>query len=370
MAEEAAMDDAYVFTEADAAAAQPEEMPSGRTEIVQDNRGEIVPQHTLWVGNIPPNINSEQISAVLSQGHGHGTILRVEVSLRRLLGSGAQEKLCDCVQLFRREAKPPSPTFALATCITPAAAHMVKCFSDGCEVALRGTGADPLRLKVLWAMQYPTLRIDCVPLQLKENEFTEIFKQFGDVQSACLGKHCVTGKPQGHGYVTFGRRFSAAVTLDILQENLFCLPGSHQPVAASMFRWPEVTSVVFDSSFGGVSAPSHLSQPGCLEWEYNVQWRELLHRQRSRLRALQRTHLLQNTALRAAQQSLYFSRASRAKAVLLRGEDAPPDQHEARADAVLPKAPPACAVPCAQAILEAYAPVPVGSGPPEHPPGQ
>jgi len=240
---------------------------------------------------------------------------------------------------------------------------MVKVCSDGVEVALKGTGSAPRRLKVLWALQHAALRIDCVPLTLSQSDFQGIFGKFGDVYSALLSTHCVNGDSQGHGYVTFGHRFSAAVALDVLQENLFCLPGSQQPVAASMFQWPEITSVVFDSSFGGVAAPAHLSQPGCLEWEYNVQWRELLHRQRCRLAALQRTHLLECTALRASQQGLYLSRAARAKTAVLVGEEGPPAQHTARAEAVLPKAPPACAVPHAQGITAVYAPAPPAEAP-------
>jgi hypothetical protein len=251
------------------------------------------------------------------------------------------------------------------TCITPAAAHQVKVDSDGCEVSLKGSASPAKKLKVLWAMHHATLRIDCVPLQLTAFEFNKIMVHFGDVQSTSLATHCVTGERLGHGYVTFSHRFAAAVTLDILQENLFCLPGSHQPVAASMFQWPEVTSVVFDSSFGGLAAPAHMSQPGSWEWGFNVQWRALRHRQRCRLAALQRTHLLEATALRAAQQSLFLARAARAKGGVLRGQEAPPSQLQEATDAMLPKAPPACAVPYAREVGEVYAAPPVeGATPP------
>jgi len=112
---------------------------------------------------------------------------------------------------------------------------MVKASTDGCEVGLKGTGSAARRLKVLWAMQHAALRIDCVPLQLSEEDFLGIFSKLGDVQGAVLARHCVTKAPQGHGYVTFGHRFSAAVALDVLQENLFCLPGLQRPVTVSTF---------------------------------------------------------------------------------------------------------------------------------------
>lgn len=83
-----AMDDDYVFTDADAALAAAsaaeageagEQSVGGALPVVEDDRGVIVPQHTLWVGNIPANVNSEQIAAILSREHAHGTVLQVEV---------------------------------------------------------------------------------------------------------------------------------------------------------------------------------------------------------------------------------------------------------------------------------------------------
>ena len=84
------MDDDYVFTDADAALAAQADTEntdgaaaaSGNTarEVVLDDRGVIVPQHTLWIGSVPANMNSEQLSAVLSHGHAHGTVVQVEVS--------------------------------------------------------------------------------------------------------------------------------------------------------------------------------------------------------------------------------------------------------------------------------------------------
>lgn len=124
-----------------------------------------------------------------------------------------------------------------------------------------------------------------------------------------------------------------------------------------------------------MAAPAHLSQPGCLEWEYNVQLRELLHRQRCRLTALRRSHLLQSTALAAFQQSVYLKGvAKRDTAALLRGTEHSTEQQEAQVELLLPKAPPAHAVPHAQSIAVVYAPPPptgeAGAQPPSPTPQQ
>ncbi len=85
------MDDDYVFTDADAALAAQSDAAAAKDnaaaagsdtagrQLVEDDRGVIVPQHTLWVGNVPANMNSEQLAAVLSSSHTHGTVLQVEV---------------------------------------------------------------------------------------------------------------------------------------------------------------------------------------------------------------------------------------------------------------------------------------------------
>jgi len=106
------MGDDYVFTEADAAQSAADQEPnsdppaSSSREVVNDDRGVIVPNHTLWVGNIPANVNSEQIAAVLCRGHAQGTVLQIEVSDAHCVAQAARFEKSLCALCSFSAARP------------------------------------------------------------------------------------------------------------------------------------------------------------------------------------------------------------------------------------------------------------------------
>lgn len=157
-------------------------------------------------------------------------------------------------------------------------------------------------LAVLWALQTATLALDHLTAATTASVLQSGFSQFGKVVDQGVSPHPLHTPTEplatGKGWVTFDRKYSAAVVLDICSEGMFMQGTSLCPVSVSMPSAPVACPTnPLPCTESAPPVPAHFAAPGTLDYEFAVQHRELAERQYQ-----ERLDLL--VALRQRQQAL------------------------------------------------------------------
>ena len=132
----------------------------------------------------------------------------------------------------------------------------------------------------------------------------QAFQQFGDIVSCRLIREAREqgGRSECYGFVQFGRRTVAAKVQQLLSENLFMLGSSPRPVRVD-FAIDEVEAELgapVDPSLAG-APPPHFAQPGTLEFDFALKWREIALAQQAEAARLAELHRTERETLRAEQ---------------------------------------------------------------------
>lgn len=138
---------------------------------------------------------------------------------------------------------------------------------------------------------------------------TQAFQQFGDIVSCrlVLEPRELGGRSQCYGFIQFGRRTVAAKVQQLLSENLFMIGSSPRPVRVdfALDEREDGLGAPVDSSLGS-APPPHFAQPGTLEFDFALKWRELSLAQQAEAERLAELHRTERETLRAEQRDEYL----------------------------------------------------------------
>ncbi|KAL1519502.1 hypothetical protein AB1Y20_023019 [Prymnesium parvum] len=235
----------------------------------------------LLVGNLPEQLPS----------------LAQETELRRALSRFGP---CDeCTVL--REEDGASRGFALVKMARAAEAKR----------ALDNTlllGLEP-PIKVRWALDTSTLCLRDLGPDVTLEMLREAMQQFGSVVSCQLDMAPpeLGGGSRCRGYVEFPRHATAAKVQQLLSHNLFLIGNSPRPVRVEF-----AVDDAFDDDEGqpatgrGVATPSpHFAEPGSLEFDFALKWRELQLAHEAERHRLAELHRQEREVLRQEQYAIY-----------------------------------------------------------------
>ena len=252
---------------------------------------------TLFVGHLPDAVPPEDLQDALSAAF------------------GKYEDPLDCQVLTHSETK-ASRGFAFVKMRTPAAATKIKADLDGTRLRV-GTAAGPsdnaLPLKVRWAINTSTLFVGDLAPQVKAPELKEAFRQFGSVVDCRVEFEPpeLGGASKLYGFVEYDTRSVASSVQQLLSDNLFILSNSPRPLrvefAIDADGDDKEGDAVGPSLAGGkqVAPPPHFAQPGGLEFEFALKWREIALAHEAERERLREVHRQEREILRQEQGRIY-----------------------------------------------------------------
>lgn len=207
-------------------------------------------RRTLFVGGLPETFTSEDLSSLFGR---HGHVVEGEV-----MYNGERASRC----------------FGFVTMQATDLAARAKAALDGTRVPGLAEGRS---IKVRWALSSRTLLVGDLGPDVKLDQLQEAFQQFGDVLNVRLEKapREMGGRPKGFGFVEYNQRSVAAKVQQLLSDNLFLVGASPQPVHVE-FALDEggADAPPVDPSLA-LQPPPHFAQPGTLEFDFALKWREL-----------------------------------------------------------------------------------------------
>ena len=148
---------------------------------------------------------------------------------------------------------------------------------------------------------------------INDSTLCEAFRQFGNVTSCRIEHEPVEfgGASKRHGFVEYSTSAVAANVQQLLSENLFILGSSPRPLRAEF-----AVDTTHDDADGtpvgtGLSGerlcdpPPHFAQPGSLEFEFALKWRELALAHEVERERLREVHRQEREILRQEQKRTY-----------------------------------------------------------------
>ena len=254
---------------------------------------------TLFVANLPDGVPSEAVQAALERAFAR-----------------YEDDLLECVILTHSETG-KSRGFGFVRMRTPGAAAASKNDIDGTHLHISFAGAPPvpakLPLKIRWALSTATLYVGDLSPSVNDATLCEAFRQFGNVIS-CRIEYEPTelgGASKRHGFVEYSTSTVAANVQQLLSENLFILGSSPRPLRVE-FAVDGSNDDGDGRSVGPAlngqplcDPPPHFAQPGSLEFEFALKWRELALAHEVECERLREVHRQEREILRQEQKRTY-----------------------------------------------------------------
>lgn len=172
-------------------------------------------------------------------------------------------------------------------------------------------GGGGLPIKVRWALDTHTLCVCDLGPDVNQETVHEAFQQFGTVVSSWLDMDPpeLGGGSRCRAFVEYSKKSTAAKVQQLLSHNLFLLGNSPRPVRVEFaiddaIDDNEGASVVEDAR-GVVEPPPHFAQPGTLEFDFALKWRELQLAHKAENDQLAELHRQEREVLRHEQRQVY-----------------------------------------------------------------
>jgi len=228
----------------------------------------------------------------------------LESHLRRAFGQF--EEVIEC-EVLRRDGEDVARGFAFVRLRDGRRTEEAKAALDGTHLLPRSSGADaPLRVR--WALDTSTLHVGDLGPSVTTQVLKDAFGQFGTVVSCRVETEPTElgGAPKLCGFVEFSKRSVAAKVQQLLSDNLFLLSSSPRPVRVEFAVDPGADGSEGQPVVQGpVEPPPHFAQPGTLEFEFALKWRELALAHRAEDERLQELHRQERELLRQEQAETY-----------------------------------------------------------------
>lgn len=240
---------------------------------------------TLFVGNLPDSLSAGQ----------------QEAELRRAFEAYGPCTECEVL----REDDGSSRGFAFVRLESGVATGQAKVKLDG--TLLGGSPSAPI--KVRWALDTSTLCVCDLGPDVNHEMLQQSFHQFGSVVHCWIEKDPAElgGGSRCRAFVEYSKRTTAAKVQQLLSQNLFLLGSSPRPVRVEF----ALDDAVDDNEGQPVvdrsqpEPPPHFAQPGSLEFDFALKWRELSLAHKAEEDRLAELHRQEREVLRLEQRALY-----------------------------------------------------------------
>jgi len=181
-------------------------------------------------------------------------------------------------------------------------------------------------LKVRWALDTATLWVGDLAPDISEEALHNAFKQFGDLVSVRLSRTSGTrGSSMGHAYVEFGKRTVAAKVQQLLSDNLFLIGNTPRPVRVE-FALDASAEAAEIAPINPEEPPPHFAQPGTLEFDFALKWRELTLAHMAETEQLYELHRQERQILQQEQRATYEREVGKHDSVVAMMEGRLPDR--------------------------------------------
>lgn len=204
-----------------------------------------------------------------------------------------------------RTAQGASRGFAFVKLRSPMDAAAAKAALDNTRV-----GSSNVPIRVRYVLDTATLFVGDLGPNVKHEELSEAFKQFGTVVNSRIefAPPELGGRSKQYGFVEFSKRAVAAKVQQLLAENLFVISSSPRPVRvefaldAALDQEPSGKPI---SDMKDVDPPPHFASPGTLEFDFALRWRELQLAHKAEEERLAEVHRQEREVLRQEQVQVY-----------------------------------------------------------------
>uniref|UniRef100_A0A7S2C8J7 RRM domain-containing protein n=1 Tax=Haptolina brevifila TaxID=156173 RepID=A0A7S2C8J7_9EUKA len=235
----------------------------------------------LFVGNLP-DANPVELEAALNRVFGQYDVVQ------------------ECEVLTDKSGI--SRGFAFVQLATGSKAERAKAALDGTKLLSGGP------IKVRWALDAATLYVGDLAPTVTADVLREAFRQFGNVVECRVEKEPAElgGRSKLFGFIEYSKRHVAAKVQQLLSDNLFIIANSPRPVRVEF-----ALDLGGDDNEGSpvgqfpAEPPPHFAQPGTLEYEFALKWRELALAHAAEKEQLREVHRQEREILRRDQAQMY-----------------------------------------------------------------
>ena len=174
-----------------------------------------------------------------------------------------------------------------------------------------------MMLRVRWPLTTSTLCVHDMDPRIKPEALKEAMKQFGDVVSVRMRninerEGCLM---LGNALVEFAKREVAANVQQIMSDNMFLLGQSPRPLRVEFALHERDSDEGRPVRDNIDECPPHFAQPGTLEYDFALKWRELQLAHKAEVARLLQVHMQEREVLRQEQRDQFEHEYSKFKYV-------------------------------------------------------
>ena len=249
---------------------------------------------TLLVGHLPPALTPSELESLLRSRFGEfGELRELEVLT---------------------DSKGGSRGFAFVRLQRGRDTARAKVALNGTHLRPPPPSTDERAMRVRWSLDTATLFVGDLSADVQAEKLREAFAQFGNVVDCRIERAPdeLGGASRLYGFVEFSKRAVAARVQQLLSDNLFLLSKSPRPLRVEFAVdaeeedeevWPED-----DPDLRKLTAdepPPHFAQPGTLEFDFALRWRELALAHKAESERLEEMHRQERELMRQEQAAIF-----------------------------------------------------------------
>ena len=184
---------------------------------------------------------------------------------------------------------------------------------DGAYLRPPSKASEERPMRIRWSLDTATLFVGDLGPEVQSDRLREAFSQFGNVLDCRVERAPdeLGGASRCYGFVEFSTRAVAARVQQLLSDNLFLLSNSPRPLRVEFAVDAGYEDEEVWHSGHGVDKlineepPPHFAQPGQLEFDFALRWRELSLAHKAETDRLAELHRQEREVLRQEQAEMF-----------------------------------------------------------------